>query len=229
MIVAGDDVKGRQPGVLYGDGLATFIARLVDPDTAARESKVFLVASTFGAMAFSTFVFDTLDVSVRLARYLLGELTSLSSRAIGFCASLLTCLLAYGGLKLSASTGEGWRAFWTLFGASNQLMAALTLLGVFVWLRKRGQRGHYVLWPMLVVFAVTISAMCLLVLSGVRGVLGADDPLRAILTSSGINAMAGAILLGLAGLYIVESLRALRTAKSQPGGSERLEAPGVAR
>ena len=32
-----------------------------------------------------------------------------------------------------------WRAFWALFGASNQLLAALTLLGVTVWLVKAKQ------------------------------------------------------------------------------------------
>ena len=30
--------------------------------------------------------------------------------------------------------------FWTLFGTSNQLLAALTLLGITVWLKRTGKR-----------------------------------------------------------------------------------------
>jgi carbon starvation protein len=38
-----------------------------------------------------------------------------------------------------------WRVFWNLFGASNQLLAALTLLGVTVWLWQT--RRAWWVWP----------------------------------------------------------------------------------
>ncbi len=67
MIVLPEDIAGRAPGKLYGDGVAAFLSVLI-----GEEWRIF--AATFGAMAFSTFVFDTIDVATRLGRYLLEEL-----------------------------------------------------------------------------------------------------------------------------------------------------------
>ena len=76
-------------------------------------------AITFGAMAFSTFVFDTIDVATRLGRYLIQELTGMKTLPGAAIATLLT--VGAPALILSMA-GEGfWIKFWTLFGASNQL------------------------------------------------------------------------------------------------------------
>ncbi|MEO5937171.1 MAG: carbon starvation CstA family protein, partial [Terriglobales bacterium] len=136
MIVAPSDIAGRAPGKLYGDGLATFFGVIF-----GKEYVIF--AATFGAMAFSTFVFDTLDVSTRLGRYLLQELTGSSSRVAGVMASAVTAGTALL-ILLSAQPGS-WRQFWVLFGTSNQLLAALTLLGITVWLYRSGKRYWYTL------------------------------------------------------------------------------------
>jgi carbon starvation protein len=53
---------------------------------------------------------------------------------------------------------EEWRSFWTLFGTSNQLLAALSLLGICVWLKKSGRRYAYAL-PMVFVAAVTLVSL----------------------------------------------------------------------
>ena len=57
-----------------GEGLGRFLAVLI-----GEQNLVF--ATTFGAMAFSTFIFDTLDVSTRLGRYILQELLGWQSKA----------------------------------------------------------------------------------------------------------------------------------------------------
>ncbi|MCA1849714.1 MAG: carbon starvation protein A, partial [Acidobacteria bacterium] len=60
MIVAQESItKGTAPGTIYGNGIGQFLTLLI-----GRENLAFAV--TFGAMAFSTFVFDTLDVCMRL-------------------------------------------------------------------------------------------------------------------------------------------------------------------
>ncbi|MFN3329336.1 MAG: carbon starvation protein A, partial [Pyrinomonadaceae bacterium] len=61
MIVSAETVKGIPPGKIYGNGIGEFLTILI-----GKENLPFAV--TFGAMAFSTFVFDTLDVSLRLGR-----------------------------------------------------------------------------------------------------------------------------------------------------------------
>ncbi len=55
MIVAQDALRGKAPGTIYGNGIGQFLTLIV-----GKEHLAFAV--TFGAMAFSTFVFDTLDV-----------------------------------------------------------------------------------------------------------------------------------------------------------------------
>ena len=105
-------------------------------------------------MAFSTFVFDTLDVSMRLGRYLLQELFGWRGRAGALVATarhsgdFRVYFLAFGEKGM-------WVKFWTLFGASNQLLAALSLLVITVWLREARQRIAFTLIPMLFVLTIT--------------------------------------------------------------------------
>ena len=58
-----------------------------------------------------------------------------------------------------------WVKFWTLFGASNQLLAALTLLAITVWLHQRRQRIAYTLVPMLFVLVTTLYALARMTVS----------------------------------------------------------------
>lgn len=210
MIVAPADIGGRQPGVLYGDGLATFITRFLDPASVRAGnpsgSAVFTVAATFGAMAFSTFVFDTLDVSTRLGRYLLSEMLGRSSRALNIAASFVTAAIPLAVLWFTSEAGassDRWRAYWTLFGTSNQLLAALTLLGVLVWLRRSGRRAWYVVIPMLFVMIVTLTAL------GLQG-WAALSRGGARSNADIINGCAAAVLLVLAAVFVFDAVRALR-------------------
>ena len=97
-------------------------------------------------MAFSTFVFDTLDVSTRLGRYILQELIGRSSRATAIVATALTVLVP---LACLLAAGEGaYRLFWVLFGTSNQLLAALSLLGHLGLAAADGRRSAFTWVPM---------------------------------------------------------------------------------
>jgi carbon starvation protein len=62
---------------------------------------------------------------------------------------VLTLLLVLSGT---------WVYLWQLFGASNQLMAALSLLVVTVWLRSVKRNPAYALYPMLFMYITTIAA-----------------------------------------------------------------------
>lgn len=155
MSVAPDAVAGRKPGQIYGDGLGHFVAAIVG-------EKHLLFASTFGAMAFSTFVFDTIDVGVRLGRYILQELLNWKGRVAMVGATALT-ILPPAVVLLNAKSVPGappaYMRFWTLFGTSNQLLAALTLMGVSVWLYREGRRVWFVVAPMLFVLTITVWAL----------------------------------------------------------------------
>src|SRR5262249_16801112 len=100
-------------------------------------------------MAFTTFVYDTLDVCTRLGRYILQELTGMQGAAGRWLATALTAGVPLIFLVSQPNDAKGlpvWQIFWNLFGASNQLLAALTLLGVTVWLWKT----YRALWVLVV-------------------------------------------------------------------------------
>ncbi|MCS6797240.1 MAG: carbon starvation protein A [Myxococcota bacterium] len=172
------ELTGKSPGRIYGDGLGRFVAAIVGPEH-------LLVASTFGAMAFSTFVFDTIDVAARLGRYVLQELFGWRSRASAVLATALTLAppaLALALTETAPGKPPAYTKFWTLFGTSNQLLAALTLLGVLVWLRAERRPSWFVALPCAFVLAMTLWAL-LVQLFGV-----ADPVLR--LTAAALLALA---------------------------------------
>ncbi len=152
MIISSKDLAGKPAGTIYGIGLGRFFAVVL-----GHERLPFAI--TFGAMAFSTFVFDTLDVSTRLGRYIVQELTGLKGKAGALVGTALTVCVPLGFL-LVAKAGS-WKSFWTLFGTSNQLLAALSLMGVAVWLKRQGRRYWYVAAPMGFVAVVTLSSLVL--------------------------------------------------------------------
>ncbi len=120
-------------------------------------------AITFGAMAFSTFVFDTVDVSTRLGRYIVQELFRWPTRFGAWVGTLMTIALPM--YFVAFAPAGSWVRFWTLFGASNQLLAALTLLSITVWLHQRRQQIAFTLLPMLFVLVTTLYALVKLTIS----------------------------------------------------------------
>lgn len=196
MIMSAEQTKGVPPGSIYGDGIARFLTLILGEGA-------LLFAKTFGAMAVATFVFDTLDVATRLGRYLLQELFGAKGRWGGALAASATVGVPLGILLTSAP--GSYRAYWTLFGSSNQLLAALTLLGITVWLKRNGKRCWYTAIPMVFVMAITVTALVVQVTHGARALFkGAGD------TTPVINAVVAVILLGLAAFFVMQAASALK-------------------
>jgi carbon starvation protein len=175
MIMTADEVKGLSAGTIYGNGIGRFMTLLIGPENLA-------FAITFGAMAFSTFVFDTLDVGTRLGRYIVQELFGWRGTAGMVAATLATIALpAY----VIATAGLGsYLNFWILFGASNQLLAALTLLAVTVWLSNAHKRFAFTLLPTVFILIMTLWALGTLTLANFRSAQGLDMPFFNALASS---------------------------------------------
>lgn len=193
MIVTQDMVRGKSPGTIYGEGIGRFLTLIIGEQN-------FAFAVTFGAMAFSTFVFDTLDVCMRLGRYIVQELFNWRTRTGAVAGTLLTVTLpVYFALFAPPNS---WSYFWTLFGASNQLLAALTLLSITVWLYQARQRIAFTLLPMLFVLITTFSALTSLVISNLRAANGLDMAM--------INAISSAALILLAMYLTITALFKLR-------------------
>jgi carbon starvation protein len=103
------------------------------------------------------------------------------------------------------ATGEGaYRTFWTLFGTSNQLLAALTLLTVSVWLRRSGYRCWFTVAPMVFVMTITLWSLASQARAALGAVLQAGSPL-----GTAVHGLVALLLIGLAGFLIVEGGRIL--------------------
>jgi len=193
MIVAPEMVRGMKPGTIYGNGIGEFLTILIGRDNLA-------FAITFGAMAFSTFVFDTLDVCTRLGRFLIQELFGWKGRLGSLAGTIITIIPPF---YILATAEEGmYVKFWTLFGASNQLLAALTLLSVTMWLYQARRRIAFTLLPMIFVLSVTLYALSKLALANFRTAQGLDIAL--------INAVAATALILLALFLAFSALYKLR-------------------
>ncbi|MEO0294048.1 MAG: carbon starvation protein A [candidate division WOR-3 bacterium] len=86
-----------------------------------------------------SFAGTTLDTATRIQRYVLSELFGKvkifeNRYFVTFIAVITAGLLAFA----TGASGAGALKLWPMFGATNQTLAALTLLVVTVWLRSKG-------------------------------------------------------------------------------------------
>ncbi len=174
MMLAADDPHLKSSGsvvpanMIYANGIGRFLAVFGIPPE---------LAVTFGLLAFTTFVYDTLDVCTRLGRYILQELTGWNGSAGRWIGTLITAaiplafLLTPTPVDAAGQAVPAWKLFWSLFGASNQLLAALALLAATVWLWRspgRSTRPAARRWwviPVLGVPTVFMTCMSLWALS----------------------------------------------------------------
>ena len=114
------------------------------------------VAAVFAMLMLNAFVLTTLDTAVRLGRYIVQESAGgrwrlLMDRNISTLAVVVpACLLAFT---------NSWKAIWPIFGASNQLIAALALMIVTVILSRRGVPTKATLIPAVFISVTTIGAL----------------------------------------------------------------------
>lgn len=190
MILAPSETVGLKPGTIYGNGLGRYLTLLI-----GEEHLPFAI--TLGAMAFSTFVFDTLDVSARLGRYLIQELTGWRNTAGAWLGTILT--VGVPALILWTTPEGGYIKFWTLFGASNQLLAALTLLAISLWLYEAKKRIAFTLIPMIFVLITTLTALTIMTKNAFMTTQGFDTDLA--------NGIASLTLIVLAIFICLSALR----------------------
>ncbi|MEM4409129.1 MAG: carbon starvation CstA family protein, partial [Candidatus Caldarchaeum sp.] len=153
-------------------------------------------------MAFTTFVYDTLDVCTRLGRYVLQELFGWKDRLGSWLATGATVGLPLAYILFAPGDGRPlWQVFWGLFGASNQLLAALTLLGLTVWLWRR----YNARWAFLITGGPFLWMFTMSTWSLVRTVVGE------IQKAHGLNPVfwVAVVLIVLAVLMLIEGMRSL--------------------
>lgn len=196
---------GPRPNYLYAAGIGSFLSALGVPPS---------FGVSFGLMAFTTFVYDTLDVCTRLGRYVLEELLNFRGRFGRMISTALTAGVPLYFLLDQPTDGQGrivpvWRVYWDLFGASNQLLAALTLIGVTVWLWKT-RKARWV-WavtglPTIWMYAMSMWALARIVSTQFATKGATADPV----------AWVGVALIVLAVFMLIEAARLLTRPSSSP-------------
>jgi carbon starvation protein len=200
MLPKGDPALAADPNVIYASGLSRYLST-VGFDAG--------LALSFALVAFSTFVYDTLDVCTRLARYILQELFGWRSRRGAALAAFVTLLLP---LAFLMSTEEkGYLVAWPIFGTSNQLLASLTLLAVSMYLVKTGRRAWFAVAPMIFMMFFTLWALVLQIVPFLRSVAAGT----AVKPDVAIAGVCGVILLVLCGWLVVEAFRALAPGRNR--------------
>ena len=107
----------------------------------------FAIGTTLMGVFIASFASTTLDTAVRLQRYVVGEvagdlgLPKLTNR---WSATTLAVLSAAALAFATGASGVGALKLWPLFGSANQLLAALALLVISLYLKRKGKKKYLV-------------------------------------------------------------------------------------
>ncbi len=196
------------PTVVFATGIATMLRSVAGAAS-------YDVAYSIIILAVSAFCLTSLDTATRLARYMLQEFFVAEGEDVAkltgykkvfanpYVATAIT--VALGG----AMAVGGYAKIWPLFGAANQLLAALALLAVAAWLGNIGKNNKMFLFPMAFMLCATISSLLLTLqakiaaLAGGTGSIGAD----------GLQVFFAALLVILAVDLTIEGVKTLKSKK----------------
>ena len=197
MIPKGADILKTDPNLIYAHGIASYLGLM---------GVGFSIAFPFALLAFSTFVYDTLDVCTRLARYIFQELTGWETRIGGLFAALISLVIPFAFLTLTQE--KGYLVAWPIFGTSNQLLASLILLAISVWLIRSGKNALYSVIPMIFMIGMTLWSLILLIEPFLNSLPNLFTGVS-IKPDTLILGICGIILLILSVLLIFEAIRVL--------------------
>jgi carbon starvation protein len=110
------------------------------------------------ALGFGVFMVIVLTVTQLVFRVMRVTLSEWAGSAIPVLKNIHVSTISSMVLTMALVLTGTWVFLWQLFGASNQLMAALSLLIVVVWLKSRRRNPAYALWPMLFMYITTMAA-----------------------------------------------------------------------
>lgn len=112
-----------------------------------------MFGGSFAILVLNSFILTTLDTATRIGRYITEELFRVKNRYI----ATIVIVAMSGWLGLS---GE-WEEIWPVFGAANQLIAALALVVITGWFLVRKKPILYTLIPTIIMLITTIAALLL--------------------------------------------------------------------
>ena len=188
------------PTAVFATGISRMCATI--PFLKGAESVIYSML----ILAVSAFCLTSLDTATRLARYMFQEFwlepgetyenaTGIKKTLTNpYFATIITVVL---GVALGMT---GYAKIWALFGAANQLLAALGLLAVAAWLGQIGRNNKMFLFPMAFMLVVTIVSLCQTIWANVTNAVDMWNWIRAGL---GILLVILAIVLAVEGVQTI--------------------------
>lgn len=173
------------------------------------------VATVFMTMCVSALALTSLDSVARIGRMSFQELfygdTTDTSKMPGwqkvltnkYFATIITLFFGY------LLTLGGYNNIWPLFGSANQLLAALVLIALAVFLKTTGRTGWTLYIPMFVMLAVTFTALIQKTIALVSNIAGG----QATFLVDGLQFIVAILLMVLGVLVAFSCLKKLFTAK----------------
>ena len=169
------------PFQIFAAGISTFFTNIFGLPAG--------FSACFITMCVSALGMTTIDSVARIGRMSMQEMVKPSDGVEAsstqkffmdkYVSTILTLVFAYG-LCLA-----GYMNIWPLFGAANQLLSALVLISLAVFLKMTNRKGWMLYVPMVFMFIVTMTALIMSVYGGI------------------MKLMAGKFLIGVDGLQLV--------------------------
>ncbi len=121
-------------------------------------------SQTMLAVMVVLFAGTTMDAGLRLTRYIIQEwgniyeISPLKNNYVSTLVAVGACLLLAFGVSNGNYPGDGGTLIWPVFGATNQILASMTLIVLSVYLIKLGRPARYLLTPMIFILLMAIWA-----------------------------------------------------------------------
>ena len=205
LVVAGAAAKNGKlpngtPFQIFSAGVAGFFQQFGMSQYAAKCSMT---------MCVSALCLTTLDSVARIGRMSMQELLydedgKAHTTVTQFLTNKYVATVVTLALGFVLSLG-GYNNIWSLFGSANQLLAALVLIALAVFLKTTGREGWMLYVPMSVMLVVTMTALCMAV-GNIFVKIGAG---KFVFLTDGLQLIIAVLLMALAVMVAYHCLRKL--------------------
>ena len=155
-------VKGATD--IFAGGISAMVATI--PGCAGLENILY----TLLVLTYSAFCLTSLDTATRLGRFMFQELWLEPGQVVGDVKDgikkilvnpyVATLFIVIPGVALGMG---GFAKIWGLFGAANQLLAAIGLVAVCAWLGNAGKNNGMFIIPLCFMAVVTVLSLGIIV------------------------------------------------------------------
>ena len=210
VVVGAVAVNGTKPAgtpfAIFSTGVAGFLEKLGVPVH---------VATVFMTMCVSALALTSLDSVARIGRMSFQELfygdstdpaTMTPVQRVLTNKYFATVITLFFGYLLILG---GYNNVWPLFGSANQLLAAMVLIAIAVFLKTTGRTGWTLYAPMFIMLAVTFTALVQKVIALVGNVVNG----KATFLVDGLQLIVAAALMVLGVCVAYSCLKKLFTTK----------------